>query len=237
MRVGMSSRVVNDGEIVVQIGHLEHGFGGKQRILAKADHNPVRPHFFDVKIAMRERRFRFRRSGTIEQTCSFGSGMITSPLSRDGSPRAACQWRDSGSLAAFAPAAVSSDAVSLPAITLESTPTLNKLMKGSCWSISWRAVEVDSGHGANIYGQLFFPLNLLQKAVGAVNVLLRPQLCKIISAPFMSIGKSCPPVSVTRTAGRSSSLSVTVMPVHKGNTSDSLRKKNGYLLGRFRRTA
>src|SRR6201999_2628289 len=47
--------------------------------------------------------------------------------------------------AAFAPAPVSSEAVSLPAITRDRTPTLKKLMNFSCWSISCLAVAVDFG--------------------------------------------------------------------------------------------
>ena len=45
--------------------------------------------------------------------------------------------------AAFAPAPVSSEAVSRPLITRVSTPTLKKEMNFSCWSISRRAEAVD----------------------------------------------------------------------------------------------
>src|ERR1700744_1030307 len=48
-------------------------------------------------------------------------------------------------LAALAPAPVSSEAVSLPAMTRDRTPTLKKLMNFSCWSISLRAVAEDFG--------------------------------------------------------------------------------------------
>ena len=46
-------------------------------------------------------------------------------------------------LAAFAPAPVSSEAVSRPLITRVSTPTLKNEMNFSCASISLRAEEVD----------------------------------------------------------------------------------------------
>ena len=46
-------------------------------------------------------------------------------------------------LAAFAPAPVSSDALSRPLITRWSTPTLKKEMNFSCASISLRAADVD----------------------------------------------------------------------------------------------
>src|SRR6185312_6903929 len=47
--------------------------------------------------------------------------------------------------AAFAPAPVSSDAVSRPLITRVSTPTLKKEMNFSCASISRRAAALDFG--------------------------------------------------------------------------------------------
>ena len=56
MRIGMALWVVNDPQIVLQVGYLEHGFARKRMISAKTDDEPVAPQFFDMQLGMRQRQ-------------------------------------------------------------------------------------------------------------------------------------------------------------------------------------
>lgn len=56
MGVRMALWVVNDREVVLQIGCLESGFAGKRMILAKTNHKPVAADLFDVEIRMGKRQ-------------------------------------------------------------------------------------------------------------------------------------------------------------------------------------
>ena len=56
MRLGMALWVVNNCEVALQVGYLEHGFAGERMILAKADHKPVAAQLFHMEIGMPERQ-------------------------------------------------------------------------------------------------------------------------------------------------------------------------------------